>query len=95
MQKRTGGLLLRPIEVASFPPSFGPDAKDRIHLEFVGLNGSFEENLAQANAVILERVAAGPLPEIEDEVPEVIEDDAPIGKFDATKYVPPKRRIEL
>jgi hypothetical protein len=95
MQKRTGGLLLRSIEIASALPSFGPADKDRIHLEFVGLTAGFEQNLAQANEVILQRVAAGPDQEIEDDELAIIDDDAPSGKFDATKYIPPKRRIEL
>jgi hypothetical protein len=96
LQQRTGGLLLRPTEIASALPSFGPESKDRVHLEFVGLNGTFGQNVALANSVILARVEAGPDRELDDDLPEVIEDNAaPSGKYDATKYVPPKKRIEL
>jgi len=95
LQQRTGGLLLRPIEIASALPAFGPDTKDRVHLEFVGLTGTFEVNVAQANSVILERVAAGPDKEIEDDIELPAEDAAPSGRFDATKYVIPKTNLGI
>jgi hypothetical protein len=101
LQQRTGGLLLRGHEVSSAMPFLDFKERGELPLEFVGLNsGSLEANTQHANEVILQRVAAGPSPALDDEdldndLPEVIEDAAPSQGRDFTNCVPPKRRIEL